>query len=219
MPGLFCRWGSYRQGRKDTSPNYVIKKGDGSTFDRKKPGCVALHLIVMTPSNSLPTSFNIEPLDTAKHRREDFDCGVLALNEFLKTRARKEMDSGVSVCFVLISDDRPQHILGYYTLSAASLLSEALPEVIRKKLPRYPAMPATLLGRLARSLEGRGQRLGDRLMISALTRARAGAEQVGSWAVITDPKDDRARRFYEAFGFKPLTADRLFLPMKDITAL
>lgn len=80
-------------------------------------------------------------------------------------------------------------------------------------------MPATLLGRLARSLEGRGQRLGDRLMISALTRARAGAEQVGSWAVITDPKDDRARRFYEAFGFKPLTADRLFLPMKDITAL
>ena len=79
-------------------------------------------------------------------------------------------------------------------------------------------MPATLLGRLARSLDFKGQRIGDRLMISALSRAVEGAKQVASWAVVTDTKDEKARRFYEAFGFKALTAERLFVPMKDAAA-
>jgi Mg2+ and Co2+ transporter CorA len=55
-------------------------------------------------------------------------------------------------------------------------------------------------------------------MISALTRALEGAKQVASWAVVTDPKDEKARRFYGAFGFKPLTAERMFVSMKDVAA-
>lgn len=168
---------------------------------------------------SAAVQFIVEALDPAKHRREEFDCGVKALNDFLRTRARREMEAGTSACFVLVPQSAPDRIAGFYTLSAATIRRAELPEALLKRLPRYPELPATLLGRLARSIDFKGQGIGDRLMISALSRAVAGAREVASWAVVTDPKDDDARRFYESFGFRTLTPERLFIPMKDAAAL
>jgi len=165
------------------------------------------------PSN---LSFVVEPLDPAKHRREAFDCGVVALNDFLRTRARKEMEAGMSACFVLVPESKPLQIAGYYTLSSATILRTALPDILVKRLPLYTELPATLLGRLARSLDFKGQGVGDRLMISALSRAVEGARHVASWAIVTDPKHEQARRFYESFGFRQLTGQRLFVPMKEV---
>ncbi len=165
------------------------------------------------------SQFIVEPLNATRHRRETFDCGVSVLNDFLRTRARKEMDAGTSACFVLVPRSSPERIAGYYTLSAATIRRSSVPGALIKRLPRYPELPATLLGRLARSLEFQGQGIGDRLMVSALSRAVEGARQVASWAVVTDPKDNEARRFYESFGFRALTPDRLFLPMKEAAEL
>lgn len=161
----------------------------------------------------------IEPLNPAKHRRDEFDCGVAALNEFLRTRARKEMESGTSACFVIVPESDQGMIAGYYTLSAATVVRTALPEALTKKLPRYEELPATLLGRLARDLRFKGQQIGDRLMASALHRCVATAREIASWAIITDPKDEKAQAFYASFGFQPLTASRQFLPMKQASAL
>ena len=166
-----------------------------------------------------PTRFLIEPLDPAKHRREAFDCGVGPLNEFLRTRARKEAQAGMSVCFVAVPRAEPRQVAGFYTLSAAVIVRAELPEALTKKLPRYRELPATLLGRLARSLDFKRAHLGDLLMVSALGRAVEGAKQVASWAVVTDPKDQHAREFYESFGFRPLTPERLFLTMEEAAAL
>ena len=168
---------------------------------------------------SAAAQFIVEALDPAKHRREAFECGVKALNDYLQTRARREMEAGTSACFVLVPQSAPERIAGFYTLSAAVIWRSELPEALLKKRPRYPDLPATLLGRLARSLEFKGQGIGDRLMMSALGRAVEGARQVASWAVVTDPKDNHARRFYESFGFRALTPERLFVPMKDAAEL
>lgn len=168
---------------------------------------------------STPREYLIEPLDPAKHRREEFDCGVDALNDYLKKRARKEMDAGLAVCFVAVPENDPGCIAGFYTLSAATILTTALPEAVTKKMPRYGEFPATLLGRLARSTAFKGQGLGDRLMTSAFARAAHAAGEVASWAIVTDPKDNNARRFYEEFGFSELDANRLFMTMKQVTTL
>lgn len=80
-------------------------------------------------------AFIIEPLNPAKHRREEFDCGERALNDFLRLRARKEMEAGTSACFVMVPEDEPGVIAGYYTLSAATIHRTALPESVTKKLP------------------------------------------------------------------------------------
>jgi predicted GNAT family N-acyltransferase len=75
-----------------------------------------------------------------------------------------------------------------------------------------------LLGRLARDLRFKGQQIGDRLMASALHRAVRASKEVASWAIVTDPKDDRARAFYASFGFLPLTEARQFITMKAAAA-
>ena len=160
--------------------------------------------------------FRIEPLDTARHRREEFDCGVAALNDYLKQQARKEMEARVALCFVAVPESDLGCIAGFYTLSSASVRRAELSDSkLLKKLPSYRDFPATLLGRLARSTYFKGQGMGGHLMISALERAVAGSSKVASWAIITDPKDIKATRFYAGFGFHSLSGNRMFLPMKQ----
>jgi len=163
--------------------------------------------------------YRIERLDPAKHRREEFRCESPELTAFLQKRARKEMDARTSACFVLVPLDEPGRIAGFYTLSSAEISAATLPEPFTKPLPRYPQMPATLLGRLARDEAFRGQGIGDRLLEDALARALAGSVEVAAIGVITDPKDDRAARFYAEFGFQRLPGGRMFLPMAEIVRL
>jgi predicted N-acetyltransferase YhbS len=126
------------------------------------------------------------------------------------------MQARASACFVLVAAADPGRIVGYYTLSAAEVVTAELPEVMARKLPRYRSLPATLLGRLARDLAFRGQSIGDRLMLDALARAFTGCVEIGSVAVATDPKDERAARFYAEFGFVRLNDRRMILSMRDV---
>ena len=168
---------------------------------------------------SATAQFIIEPLDPSKHCREAFDCGVEALNDFLRTRARKEMEARSSACFVIVPLDDPGRIAGYYTLSAAEVITAELPEALAKKLPRYRSLPATLLGRLARDNAFRGRGVGDRLIADVLARAFAGSAEIGSVAVVTDPKDERAASFYRRFGFIRLNDRRMVLSMRDVARI
>ena len=160
--------------------------------------------------------FKFEILDPAIHRREDFSCESPELTGFLRTRARKEAKARASACFVIVPAADPGQIAGYYTLSATTVEMEKLPAELVKKLPRYPRLPATLLGRLARAFTFKGQGIGDLLMVDALKRAYENSSVIGSVAVVVDPKDDHAAKFYSTFGFQPLGEQKMFLPMKAI---
>jgi predicted GNAT family N-acyltransferase len=130
------------------------------------------------------------------------------------------MERMVSVTYVLLGAE-PGHVAGYYTLSATSVLLNELPTDVAKRLPRYPAVPATLLGRLAVATEYRGQRLGELLLMDALHRSLESRRTIGSTAVITDAKDEEAQRFYEKYDFRPFKGipRRLFLPMATVKRL
>jgi GNAT superfamily N-acetyltransferase len=134
-------------------------------------------------------TLHVYPLDPSRHDREGFDCGVPALNDYLAKRARKDVASGVAACFVATEKEGGSRIAGYYTLSAAVIERASLPEKMLKKLPRYPELPATLLGRLAVSTEHRGQGLGTRLLFSAMRRSLDAATEIASLALVTDPSD------------------------------
>jgi len=122
---------------------------------------------------------------------------------------------------VLVSHDN--QIAGYYTLSSDNIRVDDLPpELVKQiKLPRYPVMGATLIGRLARDLAFRGKGLGEILLIDALKVALATSEKIASVAVLVDSKDDNATRFYSGFGFMPFpeSVRRLFLPMQTVERL
>jgi len=165
----------------------------------------------------MDSDFAVELLDPGKHRREDFSCESPELTDFLRKRARKEMAAKTCACFVLCPGSKPSRIAGYYTLSATAIHPRDIPPDLAKRLPRYPELPATLTGRLARDLSFRRLGIGDRLVLSAfLAWPYDGSSDIGSVAVITDPKDAKAEAFYREFGFLLLKGRRLFLPMSAI---
>lgn len=165
------------------------------------------------------TGFDIQPLGPG-HDRAAFACGEASLDDYLKTKARKEHELGFSAAFVMTPVAEPSVIAGYYTLSALSVEVTGIPDPLRKRFPRYPVVPVTLLGRLARALDYRSQGVGEMLLIDALNRAQWAADSVGSHAVVVDPIDERAKVFYTAYGFLPLAGmPRLFLPMATIRML
>lgn len=144
--------------------------------------------------------------------KRSFMAGVgreAELTEFLRKRARKEARSRTSVCFVIVPIADPCRIAGFYTLSAATIELEKLPLEFTRKLPRYPRLPASLLERLARALEFNGQGIGDLLMVDALKRAYENSSVIGSVAVVVDPKNEKAAKFYATFGFQRLDGQKM----------
>lgn len=172
----------------------------------------------MTGEGKQRDDFRTEPLGRA-HDRAAFYCGVASLDGYFKKQASQDVAKRVAVCFVLTPDGRT--VAGFYTLSQYSIDLVSLPEEFAKRLPRYRAVPATLLGRLAIGQAFRGQKLGEFLLLDALDRALQHSRQVASAAVIVDAKDAAARRFYLHFEFMPLpdTPGRLFLPMGTLEKL
>lgn len=158
----------------------------------------------------------VEPL-TSSHDRSAFDSGVEPLDRYLRTQAGQDARKNMAAPFVLVLPDRT--VAGYYTLSSTSVQLGELPEQTVRKLPRYPLIPATLLGRLAVDRRQQGKGYGRFLLADALYRAAR--NEIASFAVIVDAKDDNARRFYERESFLPFPDQpmKLFRPMADIRKL
>ena len=166
-----------------------------------------------------PATFRIEPL-ARDHDRSRFECGSASLDRYLQQQARQDAEKRVAAPFVALGPT-DLRVLGYYTLCASTLRLADLPDDITRKLPRYPQLPVTLLGRLAVDHGAKGQGLGEFLLLDALHRSLASAAQIAAMAVIVDAKDAAAAAFYQHFSFIPLQANplRLFLPMKTVAQL
>jgi predicted GNAT family N-acyltransferase len=159
--------------------------------------------------------YRVEPLG-ASHDRTAFHSGVPELDRYIHHQAGQDARRKVAAPFVML--DSSGAILGYYTLSAYSIQLGELPEPIARRLPRYPLLPATLLGRLAISSTCRGQNLGRFLLMDALHRSWKITSQVASVGVVVEALDQTARSFYLHHEFVPLQdhPNKLFLPMSTI---
>jgi GNAT superfamily N-acetyltransferase len=163
-------------------------------------------------------SWQVVPLDKP-HQRKDFDCGEPGLNDFLRRYARQNEGTGISRTYVLLEEGSPI-VAGYYTLCSGSLSFATLPDERSRKIPRYP-VPTAHIGRLAVDHVRQGQGLGAMLLADALKRSRQVSRQIGLYAVTVDALHEKARSFYEAFGFIALKDDafHLFLPLATLDRL
>jgi predicted GNAT family N-acyltransferase len=154
-----------------------------------------------------------------KHNRAAFSCGVEALDSYLHEQPVQDARKRAAVPFVATSDG--QTITGYYTLSQYAIGLDAIPDEVAKRLPKYPMVSATLLGRLAVSTEFRGQGVGETLLMDALYRSLDSSKQADSAGVIVDAKDESTTAFYSKYGFVelPKVVRRLFLPMGTVEQL
>ncbi len=151
----------------------------------------------------------------SSHKKNAFACEEHSLEVYLKKQAGQDVRRQVAVCFIL--EGEGNSVKGYYTLSADSIDRTLIPDNFQKKLP-YRNLPVTLLGRLARDTRYKGQSIGELLLADALIRAYHASSSIGSWAVVTDPINEKARTFYNGFGFISLDIGRMFIPMETIKA-
>lgn len=151
------------------------------------------------------------------HERKAFDCGEPTLNNYLVRYARQNHESGGAKTFVAVPPDSPSRILGYYSLSPASVEYGRTPELLRRGLGHYE-IPVFRLGRLAVDISMQGNGLGGQLLISAGLRCMAVAAQVGGTALLIDAKNERAANWYASYGAIALldTPLSLLLPLTVI---
>jgi len=159
-----------------------------------------------------------ERLDPKIHDRSSFICESSELETYLKKTANQEAKKRVTVTYVMADG---AHIKGFYTLASSAINLNQLPESTTKKLPRYPAISAILLGRLAVHQHEQGHGLGKLLLVDALKRSVELSYMLGAYAVVVDAKNDGAHRFYSHFDFIELPDQqyRLFMPMSTIEKL
>lgn len=157
----------------------------------------------------------IEPLSRT-HNRQGFDCGSIDLNRYLRNTARQHSEKGISRTFVLVEDEAPTEILGFFTLASCEILVDKLPRKYAKKYPNRTA--AAKLARLAVARDMQKKGLGAHMMLDAMDRILRVSEHLGVIGFFVDAKNAEAAIFYQQFGFIPLPDNplELFLPLATI---
>ena len=152
---------------------------------------------------------SIEPL--GGQDRATFSCGQDDLDTWFRTRAGQ--DDRRNFARIFVAADPVLGVVGFYSLSSFTLALDDMPEALARKMPRYGAVPAALIGRLARDLRVRGQGVGDLLLADAVRRVLQANRTLAVFAIVVEAKDEAAARFYAAFGFRPFPAhpQRLFM--------
>ncbi|MEL7085936.1 MAG: GNAT family N-acetyltransferase [Cyanobacteria bacterium J06597_1] len=165
-------------------------------------------------------TFIVESFDKRIHLRDSFDCGNDALNSYIQRQASQDLKRKIAALFVMTAESNSE-VIAYYTLSMFSAGLTDLQPALAKRLPRYPKLPATLLGRLAVDRQHKGRGLGGYLLVDALKRALDVSSQVGTLAVVAEAIDENAVTFYRKYGFESFQSNpqKLYLSMKSIQAL
>lgn len=148
------------------------------------------------------------------HAIAEFDCGNHELNRFLKKYAFINQLSGNSTTYVSCHAGK---VVGFYTITLASISHKEAPKKVSADQPRYP-IPVILLARLAVDLQHQSKGLGKGLLKDAIMRAAMVADIAGCRAFLVHAKDDQARAWYEQFGLEPSPTDplHLLIPLNDI---
>ena len=164
------------------------------------------------------TAWHEEPIHK-KHDRNAFDCGDESLNEFLRRYARKSHELGGSKTFLAIDDADNKTVLGFYSLSPASVDYIRTPQMMRRGLARHD-VPGFRLARLAVDRSAQGQGLGGQLLLAAGKRCLRASAEVGGVVLVIDAKNDRVAEWYACFGAVSLldTPLSLVLPLATIEA-
>lgn len=144
------------------------------------------------------------------HQIHSFTCGQSVLDEWLKRRALGNQTSGASRTFVVTTSER--EVMGYYALAAAAVAQLDATRYIRQNMP--DPVPVMVLARLAVDARAQGMKLGVALLQDALQRCVLVSQNTGVRAMLVHALNDRARQFYEYYGFKASPAHPMTLMLR-----
>jgi GNAT superfamily N-acetyltransferase len=152
-----------------------------------------------------------------RHGRESFDCGEAPLNDFLRHYARKSHEVGGAKAFLAIDDKEGKSVLGFYSLSPASVEYARTPDIVKRGLARHDVL-GFRLARLAVAEPFQGQGLAGQLLLAAGRRCIKAATEVGGVVLVIDAKNESVAKWYARYGAIPLNDAplSLLLPLATI---
>ncbi|MDA8025103.1 MAG: GNAT family N-acetyltransferase [Actinomycetota bacterium] len=165
----------------------------------------------------MSSRYVIESL-TKTHKRETFVCGNDQIDSYFHKSVSQDVKRNYATCFVA-RDIKTDQVVGFYTLSSSNVPLTEVSEQVKRKLPRYPTIPAVLIGWLARDRNFARQGLGEALLFDAIKTVATAP--IGAHAIFADAIDDQAANFYIGFGFTPLLhrPRTLYLPVATVINL
>ena len=150
-----------------------------------------------------------EPL-AGLHHLDDFECGEVSLDDWLKRRALANHSSGASRTFVVV--DQEGLARGYYAMAAGAVSHLLATSKVRRNMP--DPVPVMVLARLAVDRRAQGIHLGASLLLDAVDRTIAVSRQAGVRALLVHALHDRAKQFYEHYGFQASPAHPMTLMLR-----
>ncbi len=157
---------------------------------------------------------SIDEIESEKYK--NFSCGDIDLDKYLQMFAKQNHKKGIGKTFAAISDEQA---IGFYTISMASIEFSDLSENHNKGIPKYP-IPVAKIGRLAVDIQFQGKKIGSALLFDALRKIKEAASIVAAYGIVVDAKNEKAKKFYEGFGFVSYKNEMsLYLPMKTVNKL
>jgi predicted GNAT family N-acyltransferase len=162
-------------------------------------------------------ALTIAPFDKKKHIRDTFSCGEESLDNYIRRGVSQDIKRRIAAVYVL-TDQPNDEVLGYYTLSSYTIEIMALEESFSSKFPRYPLLPATLLGRLAVDENQKGKGFGQLLLLDSMKRSLEVSKDIASIALVVDALNEKALSFYLKYGFKQFKDEpmKLYYPIEYI---
>jgi len=144
------------------------------------------------------------------HRVDGFSSGEPVLDDWLKRRALTNQASGASRTFVVA--DAEGRVFGYYALAVGAVAHDAATGTVRRNMP--DPVPVMVLARLAVDVSAQGAHLGASLLQDAVQRTLAVSKEAGVRALLVHALNDRARQFYEHYGFQASPIDAMTLMLR-----
>lgn len=144
------------------------------------------------------------------HICNEFSCGEAVMDDWLKRRAMANQLSGASRTFVVVDQERK--VRGFYALAAGAVSHKAATGGVRRNMP--DPIPVIVLARLAVDLRTQGMKLGGALLQDAVKRTLNVSEHTGVRALLVHALHERARSFYEHYGFRASPIDPMVLMLR-----
>jgi GNAT superfamily N-acetyltransferase len=140
------------------------------------------------------------------HDVTSFDCADSLLNDWLRRRALQNEQTGASRTYVVCMGDR---VIAYYALAVGAVSHENALGRVRRNMP--DPVPVMVLARLAVDQEYGDRGIGSGLLRDAIIRTLQAAEIAGIRAILVHAISNRAKEFYEKWGFASSPVDPLTL--------
>lgn len=154
----------------------------------------------------------------AQYDFSHFNCGVEALDSYLKSSIFKEYERKLAIPHLCVIDEggeASKRVIGYFTLASSSFEKAHLSNSERRKSP-YRTVPCILLSKIAVCQSVQGQGMGKWLLGRAIRQAFLSSRDVGVYALFLQAREGREQFYLDAGMIQSKLQPNMFIyPLKQ----